>query len=248
MFTSKKYLQNNLGVDADIAAFFVDRKVPENNLYWKERLLYVAKGTGYLFIPLFFDLKYKCGVSKQYLLHEDYVQLMEEILNSAAMHEFEQISFHEHIENCRFLMSGKVKNTLLYADLLEYLSDEDLKPVKNIGTPSKALNRGDTFLFTLCFLELPDNVVNQILEEWYALVPSFLLMDDIMDLKEDRERNEENAINDFGQGANGVEKAIDYLKIKFNHLKSVNVQLSEYFERSLQQKLQSPYMQFLLKH
>ena len=248
MFTSKKHLQNNFGVDADIAAYFVDRKVPENNMYWKERLLYVAKGTGYLFIPLFFDLTYKCGVGKNDLLQEEYVQIMQDILNSAAMYEFEKISFQQHIENCKFLMSGKVKNKLLYADLLEYFSHEDLKPVKNIGTPSKALNRADTFLFALCFLDLPENVVNKVLEEWYALVPSFLLMDDIMDLKADRERNEENAISDFGQGSDGVEKAIEFLKTKFSHLRSVNIPLSEYFERSLEQKLQSPYIQSLLKH
>lgn len=248
MFTSKQHLQRDLGVDADIAAFFVDRKVPEDNLYWRERLLYVAKGTGYLSIPLFYDLQYKCGVNKENLLNEESVQLMEKILNSVAIYEYERINFEEHIKNCKEIIRGKIKNLELYSQLLEYFSNEDLKPVKNLGTHSKALNRGDTFLFSLCYHGLPQNITDRILEGWYALIPSFLLMDDIMDLKQDREKKEENSINDFGQGNLGVEKAIDFLRIKFIKLKSINILLGEYFERSLERKLQTPYMQFILKN
>src|SRR5438105_9385068 len=242
MYISKEHLQTNLGVDADIAAFFVDRKVPENNRYWKGRYLYISRGTGYMFIPLFFDIQFRCGVRKEIILNEEYVQLMEKILDSAGLHEFEQISFHEHLENCKALISNRIKNEELYKDLLEYFKNDDLMPYKNFGTTSKALNRGDTFLFTLCVLDLSKDVTNKIIEEWYALIPSFLLMDDIMDLSEDQQKNAENSIKDFGQGNTGVERAIEFLRQKFNHLKDVNNKLGEYFENSLERKLQTPYL------
>src|ERR1044072_972055 len=144
MFTSKEHLHFNLGVDLEIAAFFVDRKVPSDNMYWKNRYLYVAGGTGFLFIPLFFDLQFRMGIDKKLVLDETYIQLMEDVLDSAARYEFEQISFEEHIRNCRQLMKNKIKNENLYNDLVNYFTNEDLKPYKNIGPFSKALNRGDS--------------------------------------------------------------------------------------------------------
>jgi hypothetical protein len=246
MFTSKEHLHFNLGVDLEIAAFFVDRRVPPGNMYWKNRYLYVAGGTGFLFIPLFFDLQFRMGADKELILDENYVQLMEDILDSAARYEFEQISFEEHIRNCRELMKNKIKNERLYHDLENYFKNEHLEPFKNLGTFSKALNRGDSLLFSLCFLDLPQHITDSIIEKWYALVPSFLLMDDIMDLKIDKEQRQENSINDFGEGNAGVENAIDFLRTKFAQLKSANPRLGSFFENSLEKKLHTPYLQSIL--
>ncbi|MEO5999366.1 MAG: hypothetical protein ABIN89_21415 [Chitinophagaceae bacterium] len=248
MFTSKQHLHFNLGVDADIAAFFVNRQVPVNNHYWNKKLLYVADGTGYLFIPLFFDLQFKSGISRDNILNEEYVGLMEVILDSAALHEMEKICFSQHVENCKNIMSNKIKNHNLYIDLLLYFRDQQLKPYKKLGTTSKALNRGDTFLFSTCFLDLDNEVTNKNLENWYALVPAFLLMDDISDIQEDQEKNEENAVNDFGPGNTGVKNAIEFLRNKFSHLKTLNAALGSYFERSLEKKLQTAYMKSLLNN
>ena len=247
MFTSKHHLHENLGVNLEIATFFVDRKVPADNFYWKGKYLYVAGGTGFLFIPLFFDLQHKCGVNLEMILNEEYVQLMEHILNSAALHEFKQITFEEHLSNCKAIVKNHLKNLALYDDLVEYFKDDDLKKYKNLGTNSKALNRGDTLLFILCFLDIPENITNEIIEKWYALVPSFLLMDDVMDLNDDKEKNEENAIIDFGPGNKGIENALKFLGVQFGRLKAVNPKLGEYFESSLERKLQTPYLQSLLK-
>ena len=71
-------------------------------------------------------------------------------------------------------------------------------------------------------------------------------MDDIMDLREDQRGNDENAISDFGPGSIGVEKAIQLLRTNFAELKVINLQLGEYFEKSLDRKLQTPYLQALL--
>ncbi|MEJ7766182.1 MAG: hypothetical protein WKF89_00115 [Chitinophagaceae bacterium] len=246
MFTSKHHLHENLGLDFEIAAFFVDRNVPVENLYWKEKYLYVSSGTGYLFIPLFVDIQYKCGVSIENLLEEEYIRLMEAILHSAAMHEHKLIQFQTHVSNCKALCKNKVKNVPLYTDLLEYF-ENDLRMYKNLGTNNKALNRADTFLFTLCYLDLPGKITNTIIEKWYALVPSLLLMDDIMDLKDDQEKNEENAVNGFSTGSEGVETAITFLREKFLAVKSFNIKLGEFLEGSLMRKLQTPYMTSMLK-
>jgi hypothetical protein len=248
MFTSKEHLHQNLGVDYDIAQFFVDRKVPQNNRYWKDRYLYVASGTGYLFIPLFFDLQFKCGVGREWVMNEDYIKLMEAILNSAAMYEFEEIGFQEHLANCKTIMTNRIKNNTLYNALLIYFSDEQLRPYGNLGTPSKALNRGDTLLFSLCYLDLNKEVTDKVLKSWYALVPSFLLMDDISDLQQDKEKNEENSVNDFGPGSRGVERAIEFLRDNFKLLKIYNSKLGSHFESSIERKIETPYLHSLLNN
>jgi hypothetical protein len=248
MFTSKEYLHHKLDVDPEIAAFFVDRKVPENNIYWKGRYLYVASGTGYLFIPIYFDLQYRLGLSKKQLLDPLHVEICEAGLHSAALYEFEKITFRQHIENVKLLVSPYIKNQVLFDDLSTYFDNEALRPYKYLGTFSKPLNRADTYLFTLTTLEATAVQFEKMIDQWYALIPSFLLMDDLTDLQEDTENNEENSVTDFGPGSVGVEKAIEYLRLKFTYLKSVNQSLGEFFERSLEQKLHTPYMQAILNN
>lgn len=248
MFTSKHSLVESFGVDSEIAKFFVDRKVPAQNDYWKGRLLYVSSGTGYLFIPLWFDLQFKLGVAKDILLNEEYVQLSEAILDSAAKHEMTKISLQEHIENCKALVNGKVKQTELYNDLLAFFSDPQLKPYKNIGTVSSALNRGDSLLFTLCLLKTDKQALDKLIRGWQALVPSFLLMDDVMDLEEDKKNNEENSIADFGEGSEGVRNALDYLADNFEYLKQYNQKLAMTFAKSLTAKKETPYLQSLISN
>ncbi|MBE7169988.1 MAG: hypothetical protein INR73_05320 [Williamsia sp.] len=245
LYTSKQYLQNRMGVDAEIAAFFVDRPVPPDNLYWKDRYLYVSKGTGFLFIPLYFDLMYRAGVSKEALLQEEFVVLTEKILHSAAMHEYEMISLEEHVDNCKVLLTDKVANLNLYTDLSLYFSNHAV-PYNYLGTFSSALNRGDTYLFALCSLAVPDYLVQRLVAIWYILIPSFLLMDDVMDLEEDNRKGEENSIRDFGAGSTGVRNAIAFLTEKFTRLKELNPLLGAFFERSLQRKEQTPYILSLL--
>lgn len=247
MFTSKNQLINNFGVDEDLAVFFVDRKVPQENSYWEKRLLYVANGTGYLFIPLFFDIQLKMGVDKKTLLSEDYVQLSELILDSAARYEKNQYDFNTHIQRCKELVSPKTIQQNLFTDLVYFFHQPILKPFKYLGTDNRALNRGDSFLFQLCILDVPETTLQKIIRGWYALTPSFLLMDDVMDLHEDKQRGEENSINEFGEGADAVKKAIEYLKNNFSTLKTFNQKLGDFFEQSLERKLRSAYLRDLLE-
>ena len=68
MFISTDFLAIKFGVDDAIARFFVDREPPANNLYWKDKLLYLRPAPGYLFIPLIVDLLFKIGIERQQLL------------------------------------------------------------------------------------------------------------------------------------------------------------------------------------
>ncbi|HZG25113.1 MAG TPA: hypothetical protein VEZ17_11060 [Chitinophagaceae bacterium] len=246
MFTSKEFLHLHLGVDPEIAKFFVDRKIPADNLYWKGKYLYVASGTGFLFIPLFIDLQCKLGVNKYDLLEETYVQLIEAILHSAALYEHQVISFEDHLANCRKLLENRIYNQQLYQDLNVYLTTNDLKPYKNLGTTNRALNRADTFLFSLCALKLPRTVVDPIIFHWYTLVPCLLLLDDITDLKDDLHKNEENAVTEFGPGSLGIIRAIEFLKMKFAELRTINSLVADYLEGYLEIGKSSSYMKSLL--
>lgn len=248
MFTSKNELVESMGVDPEIAAFFVDRKVPAGNLYWKGRYLYVARGTGYLFIPLFFDLQLKAGVPRGILLNEDYVQTMEQILHIAAQYEFGEKDFATHIQEIEKLVAPILLNHSFFEELQAYFSQQNLVRKGRIGTENPALNRGDAFLYLLATIQIPEPVLAVVLYSWYNLVPSFLLLDDIMDFQEDRQNQEENSLSFYGYHADGIKKAIAAAKQNFQELKKLNPTLCEFFETALDKKIQTPYFQHILNH
>ena len=198
MFTSVRILTDQLGVDSDIARFFVDRPVPQDNRYWKGRLLYVAQGNGYLFIPLVYDILYRLGVPKEALLEEAHIRLMESVLDSAGKVEFDGLSGATHVEACREILLGSVRNPWLWRELLDYF--EKGQPTATLGLPVPPLNRADTFLFSLCNLDMNESLTRSFLKYWYALIAFFLMMDDVMDWEEDKKLGEENAILHLGDG------------------------------------------------
>jgi hypothetical protein len=248
MFTSKTELVESMGVDPEIAAFFVDRKPPQNNLYWKGRYLYVARGTGYLFIPLFFDLKVKAGVPADVLLQEKYVQTMEELLHIAAAYEFGQKDFSVHIQEIEELVTPRLVNQSLFNELHTYFNQLPLVRTGRIGTDNPALNRGDAFLYLLTTIHIPEAVLAVVLDCWYQLVPTFLLLDDIMDFQEDRNNQEENSLAFYGYNAEGIKQAIGVAKQNFSALKKLNPLLCEFFENTLDKKIQTPYFQHILNN
>lgn len=246
MFTSKQDLIVHMGVDPEIAAFFVDRPVPKNNAYWKGRYLYVARGTGFLFIPLFFDLQLRAGVDRKTLLDEDYVQLMENILNFAGKYENGEMDFDAHISAIEELVSMRNVQPELLLDLKQYFSQNPPRPSGRIGTENTALNRGDALLYLLTVLPVTEFVINQIIGYWYLLVPSFLLMDDIMDLQEDQDKQEENSLALYGYNAAGIRKALAVLDENFSKLEVANPLLGGFFRRSLENNLETTYFKHIL--
>ncbi|KIC89387.1 hypothetical protein [Flavihumibacter sp. ZG627] len=248
MFTSKQQLIGGMGVDPEIAAFFVDRNVPKDNRYWKGRYLYIARGTGYLFIPLFFDLQFRAGMAKEDILDPSYVSIMEKILDYAAKFEFGEISFTDQIAAIQTMIEPLAKHTWLMNDLREYFKVEPLKATGNLGLENSALNRGDALLYLLCVNQAPTDLIKKVIGYWYLLVPSFLLLDDIMDFNEDRKHQEENALSYYGYDAAGVIKAIETVERNFKSLEDINPLLGEFFQSTLEHKKKTPYFQHILNN
>jgi len=234
MFISVEQLHNSVGVDETIARFFVDRKLPVNNAFWRNKLLYIARGNGYVSIPVYYDILFRLGIPRELLLSETHVQLMEQIMHYAIMVEFQEISFDQQLNEIKSLLSNRVKDEKFYNDLLNYLNQPVLKPLKKFGMTIPALNRADVFLFILCDISLSKQQTDLAVKYWYALHTSYLLMDDMYDYKTDKHDKEENSIIELGDGEPGFEKAFEILKKNATTLHAINPTLANYFEASLE--------------
>jgi len=233
MFVSVSYLRDNLGVDETIARFFVDRKVPQGNAFWRNRLLYVGWGNGFVSIPVYYDLLFRIGVPKEALLAEEHVRLMEAVMDYAIQVEFREISFEDQLQRIDALLS-LAQNTELKKELVGYLQQDTLKPQGQLGLDYPALNRADVFLFILCGLPMSADQTVQAIRYWYALHPSYLLMDDMMDYSKDKDAGDENAILELGEGQAGFAAAFGILETNIDTLRGINPVLSHSLEERME--------------
>ena len=86
-----------MGVHKTIGRFFVDRKPPENNSFWKNKFLYVGFGNGYVSIPVFYDILYRLGLSIEVLLGEEHVHFMEQLMHFAILQERNEIDYKKNL-------------------------------------------------------------------------------------------------------------------------------------------------------
>jgi len=231
MFTSKEDLKLSYGVDIEIGKFFVDRKVPLNNRYWKDRLLYINPMPGYLFIPLYADIELRLGIPKHQLLHEEYILFMENILHSIAKQEFQSLSLEQHVKECIDITRPVCKNKLLLQQLESYFKGECIIDGISFGMPYKALNRVDSYLFTLCYFEFDDNTKRKLIDTWHALMAFYLITDDLNDIKDDIEANEDNTIAEAGlsdEGSKAVEKIMRDSYLAMNTINPVFANRMDY--------------------
>jgi hypothetical protein len=213
MFLTKHDLKLSYGIDLEIAAFHVDRKVPLHNLYWEGRSIYLPGAPGYLFIPLFADLLRRAGVNKLDLLNEQQLQVNEKILHCAALLEHGKISWQQNVAQVMSSVVPHPSSISLYEEIKSYLSGST-RPVKTgrLGTRFPSLNRADTYLISITTLDVSLLDVDLVLSAWYALMTYFLIMDDLADIREDLVNQEENVLLDAGlneKGANQVMSMID---------------------------------------
>ncbi|MFI5153829.1 MAG: hypothetical protein ACHQET_10880 [Chitinophagales bacterium] len=234
MFISVRYLHNNLGVDETIARFFVDRKVPQDSSFWKNRLLYVGRGNGYISIPVYYDLLFRIGLPRELLLDESHVHFMEQLMHYAILVEFKEIIFPFQLQKIKELLIDRIKDQAFFDELFEYLSQPVLEPSGRLGMPVPSLNRADVFLFILCDLPMTESQIEQAIEYWYALHTSYLLMDDIYDYKMDQQDKEENSVIELGAAQDGFERAFALLDHNIKKLTTINPSLSQNFEESLE--------------
>ena len=244
MYISVDMLQEDMGVDRNIARFFVDRKIPADNAFWRKRLLYIGRGNGYVSIPVFYDGLFRVGVPLDCLLAEDHVRLMERVMHFAMQYEFHEISFQEQLAQIKNLFVERASNPLFFAELIQYLEQPVLRPIDHLGLPQPSLNRADVFLFVLADLPMSPEQTDRALQYWYALHPTYLIMDDMMDYDKDKKDGEENVILDLGDGAAGFTKGFALLDKNIRTLETFNATLADYLDSRLPElkQLHSTYL------
>ena len=228
MFISVQQFERNMGVNQTIGRFFVDRKLPENNSFWKGRLLYIGFGNGYVSIPVFYDILFRLGRPLDILLDEQHIQFMERLMHFAILHEKNEITVTEELKCIRALLKNRIRDQHHYDSLNLYLDQPVLKPLGPFGLVHPSLNRADVFLYVICDLPLRDEQWKLAIRYWYALHPSYLIMDDIRDYAKDKEEGEENVVIDLGDGTTGFEKTFEMLHNNSEMIKEINPLLAQF--------------------
>lgn len=238
MVITSRMLVDRFGIDEEIADYFANKRpVPENNLYWGSRRIYISAGFGFLFIPIVFDLMYKLGVDKKDLLDEKRLNIMEALLHNSQLFELNKLSFSEYIQRCTTLTGENIKQKNLYDSLINHFSGKTVK-IFDFELVHKALARGDSFLFTIVNLDVTDGWVNDFLPYWYGLMRPIFLFDDFKDLEEDKRNGDENTILELGGDSEAISKATKIALSDINTLKLVNEKLSNNMISFLNQALQ----------
>jgi hypothetical protein len=212
MFLTKDDLKLSYGVDLHIGAKFVDRPVPLNNLYWKNRTIYLPGAPGYIFIPIYFDILRRSGASLDELFDESFLQSSESILHSAALHEYEEITWMQHVGQVMNAIKDRVVHKDFFQQLSTYAMQERPAKIPSLpfGSVFPSLNRADSYLFLLSTIQSNSFDIKKALKGWYALMTYFLLMDDLADIREDIKTGQDNALLDAGLDDHG-EKLISQM-------------------------------------
>lgn len=208
MFLTKDDLKLSYGVDLHLAEAYVNRRVPSDNLYWKDRMIYLPAAPGYIFMPIFSDLLLRSGVNKAILLDERNMLFQEKILHLAAMLEYKKMDWREHTQAVVNLAREECTDIDLFKALQHYLIDGAATEIDNVklGTGFPSLNRADSFLYSLVRLDPSAYDRSKAIKGWYALVSYFLILDDLADIKDDLKKGEENILSETGFDHSGLRK------------------------------------------
>ena len=246
MVITKHFLADKLGIDFEIAQFFADRKVPANNLYWKNKFLYVTYGTGYLFLPIIYDMLYKSGMDKKKLLEENRIQNMEKAFHFVAAFEAKQINFEDYIYQFQLLFRESAVHKKFFDDLIRYFRNETCQ-YYSLGTSIEALNRADAFLFTICDLEMEEIAFRNLLLRWYHTAASILILDDMVDWEDDKAHEEENAIIELGNDKQAIIRVKSILENNLVAIQAFNSTLAGFLQKIYDKALQDEPIKGILE-
>jgi len=245
MFVTVDSLATQYGVHDDIGQFFVDRKVPENNLYWHKKLLFVTNNPGYLFIPVIVDTLNRLKIPRATMLNEEYASLLEQIGHIASLEEIKKITQEEAVEQCIQLTKHKVKHEFFYNTLINFMQGETENFITPLCMPFSALHRGDIFLFSLAVLDFDNETAIKIVQDWFAIIGAFLLLDDSEDIQQDKELEGNNAFIQAGLNQEGLDKIKLFVTEIITQLKTFNKTLARTTEQMLLPMFTNPNV---LKH
>jgi hypothetical protein len=225
MFLSAQALAIEYGIDDRIAKFYVDREPPPDNLYWKDKLLYLRPQPGYLFIPLIADLFYRSGIAIEILLSEEYIGTMEQVLHLAAEQEYDVISHEMLNEACSAIAGVASRNKETFDLVTGYFAGEK-NDIYELAVPFKALHRGDVFLYSMCVLDIDQAKFLSLVKTWFALISTLLLMDDSEDYINDLASGDENVFIESGSSREGFDRIKNMLSVNLDHIQSINYSMA----------------------
>lgn len=223
MFLSKDDLKLAYGVDLDIGSSYVNRNVPDANLYWHQRKVYIPESPGYYFMPIFSDLLFRHGISKNDLLKNDTFIVAESILHAAAQLEYQKLTWKEHISQIKLAIQPYILNDSLFDEIQAYLDVADRPQCQGrLGTTFPSLNRADSYLFVLACLPQQGFDVDGAIKSWYGLMTYFLILDDLVDIKDDLKNREENTFIEAGFDELGIKRIEQMITASHDVLLHVN--------------------------
>lgn len=243
MVVTAHMLHHDMGVDEEIANYFANqRPVPQQNLFWKGKHIYLSAGFGTLTIPLVYDLQLKMGVDKADLLHDAHVSLMEAGFDLLSRYESGFIDLSAFLHACKLLLSDKIKQQHIVEDLFSFFSG-NMPAYFAFDRHHVSLARSDMFLFTLADLNVSDEWVTAFLPYWYAVARPILIMDDFVDLEDDRLSGEkENVIIELGNNREAIYKAFELGMDDLHRLATINAKLEKHIMLRLEQCMNKKYI------
>ncbi|RYY13268.1 MAG: hypothetical protein EOO04_32195 [Chitinophagaceae bacterium] len=237
MVITKHFLADKMGIDFEIATYFADRRVPENNNYWGKRPLYLRFGTGFLFLPVIYDLLYKSGLEKSLVIDEARVVRMEESFAIVTEYESEQISFEQYTNKMADLYRPVVVNQQMFDDLLSHFRNEQTKVYK-FGSGVPALDRADAFLLNFVDLTTDEDFMKTLITRWYHIAVAVLMLDDLVDIDKDRGNADENALLQLGDNSAAVNKCTFIIEQHLDALALINPKAAGFFRKVLDHAMQ----------
>lgn len=233
MFLSKDDLKLSYGVDLEIGKYLVDRRVPPDNAYWQKKHLYMNPQPGYVFIPIYTDLAFRIGIPKKELLSEDYLLLMEQVMDSAARQEIENIAMKDHISECIELSRQHCKNERFLNHLVSFFNGMPVNTGITYGTAFPSLNRAHAYLFSLTALDFDEATEKKLVDAWNALMIFFLVKDDLVDIKDDLKNNDSNVVLEAGLNEDTAGVIAQLLNQSYQTLHQFNQVMSNRIEHMI---------------
>jgi hypothetical protein len=225
MPVSAALLIEKLGIDPPTADFFVQRRMPGNNEYWSRQTHFVSVSTGYIFIPVFFDLLIKEGLAAEKILAEDRLLTMENILQSAGRMEYKKVSMAQHIADCRSVLmkTGLSEENI---DAAERMLVH--RPFTKVPTRFASLRRANTFLYVFADDQAHYGLI---FKSWELLLPLLLMLDDFADLEQDHAAGEENCLLDDGRVTDNFFELVRCAESMLDELSKINKLLADYLRK-----------------
>lgn len=213
-------------INSQIINTFINRKIPENNLYWQYQNTYLDFKIRFLAIPFWFEICHRKNiVPLDVLLDESNLHLMEQILNFSEEEELEIINYSQCFNKCSDL--DKIQyilksNAELRVSLERFLEN---------NPKHKSLRRGNFLVFYNIYL--CENNLDNLFKLSHLLIDLLIcgcVIDDLHDVSEDRISKEDNIIIELGDNMASINEVKEIFENSSKNLYKIFPELKSYME------------------